>query len=315
MDDDRDSALAMIARLYYIENMDQREIAKLVGISRSQISRLLQQARERGIVRISVDPYEPRCGDLEARLVDRFGLTRAVVIRTLRSLSGLQIRQTIGRFAGPVVSEWIKPGNVIGFAGGRTVAEVVSHLASGEGAGRGVTTVQLMGNIGPDLTAIDAIELTRAVAGCFGGVYYALSAPVLVLDNELRDALMGHEHMRSIWRLIGMMDQAFVGIGTLADSAFIDRGVLSGADRERLHEAGAVGEICGRFYDVDGQECDTEYRDRVISVTLEELRAVPEVTAITHSGDRSPAIVAALRGRLIKSLVIDEEGARGLLRE
>ena len=51
---------------------------------------------------------------------------------------------------------------------------------------------------------------------------------------------------------------ALVGIGVLSDSVFIDRGFLKPDDAYRLEQIGVTGEICGRFYNEQGQECETE---------------------------------------------------------
>jgi DNA-binding transcriptional regulator LsrR (DeoR family) len=80
-----------------------------------------------------------------------------------------------------------------------------------------------------------------------------------------------------------------------------------------LERAGAVGEICGRFFDARGNECATAWRDRVISVQLTQLRAIPQVVGVVSGSDRSAAILAAVRGGILKSLVIDEIGANALL--
>jgi DNA-binding transcriptional regulator LsrR (DeoR family) len=106
---------------------------------------------------------------------------------------------------------------------------------------------------------------------------------------------------------------ALVGIGTLGNSVFLERGVLTSDDAEELAEAGAVGEICGRFFDAKGNECDTPWRDRAMSIEVEQLRGIPLVLGVVSGSDRSDAILAAIRGRLIKGLVIDEAGATVLL--
>ncbi len=82
--------------------------------------------------------------------------------------------------------------------------------------------------------------------------------------------------MRAIWRLYDLMQIALVGIGSLSQSSFIERGMLDANDIQKLKEKRAVGEICGRFYDDAGRECETDYRDRVISIGLEELRRTPK---------------------------------------
>jgi DNA-binding transcriptional regulator LsrR (DeoR family) len=95
----------------------------------------------------------------------------------------------------------------------------------------------------------------------------------------------------------------------------IERGVLSAGDLNALKQQGAVGEICGRFFDRHGRECDSPWRDRVLSISLEQLRQIPQVVGIVAGADRSEALAAAIRGRLVKSLLIDEEGAGALLEQ
>ena len=93
---------------------------------------------------------------------------------------------------------------------------------------------------------------------------------------------------------------------------FAARGVFSARDTHELAGCGAVGEICGRFYDKNGRECNSRWRERVLSIDLERIRRIPQVIGIVAGGDRSAAIVAAIRGGLLKALVIDEDAARFL---
>ena len=95
-------------------------------------------------------------------------------------------------------------------------------------------------------------------------------------------------------------------------SAFIERGILAEADLRQL-PAGAVGEICGRFYDHDGLECAVDHSRRVISITLDELRQAADVVGVTAGGRRVEAVQATLNSRLVKSLVTDRDGAAALL--
>src|SRR6185295_2901656 len=116
--------LASAAQMYYVDQLDQREIGELLGVSRSTISRLLKAARERGIVKISVDAFDPRDRDREAALKERFGLHHAIVIRAPGRPSG-NVRRTVGYFAAAAVSELIRTGLMLGIAGGRTLAAMV----------------------------------------------------------------------------------------------------------------------------------------------------------------------------------------------
>lgn len=309
--DETRERLAAAARLYYLDNLGQHEIAGILGISRSQVSRLLTRARELGIVRITVDDYDPRDGELEARLVARYGLRHAVVVRAPER-GAADVRRAVGYFAAPAVSQLVRAGMMLGVAGGRTLAELIGTLAPVPGA-RGVTVVQLMGNIGAAASSIDAVELSRTLAHRFGGAFYTLNAPAIVQDRAARDVLLAHEHIRLVWQLFDSLQLALVGIGSLDESAFIERGVLAAGDLVRLRREGTAGEVCGRFFDGAGRECHSAFRDRVISVDLDALRRCPEVVGVTAGPRRAAAIQAAIRGRLITSLVIDDAGARALL--
>lgn len=303
--------LTSVARMYYLDGRGQQEIAEIVGVSRSRISRALTDARRLGIVRISVDEHEPRSADLEARLRSRYGLRHAFVVKTIGRATE-NVRRTVGYFAAPAVSELIGANATVGVAGGRTLRELIGCMSPPE-AIRNLTVVQLMGNAGPSPTDVDALELSRVLSQRFGGTFFTLNAPAFAHDARTREAFLGHEHIRTIWGLFGSLQVALVGIGSLDDSVFVERGALADTDLVRLRKRGAVGEICGRFYDADGEECSTDHRSRVLSIDFETLRRCPDVVAVTNGTRRTAATKAALAGHLVNSLVIDEPGAEALL--
>jgi len=311
MTDDASALLTTVARMYYTDGLGQQEIAEIVGISRSGVSRALTEARERGIVRISVADYEPRDRALEERLRQGFGLRHAVVVKTIGNATE-NVRRAVGYFGGPAVSDLIDANATLGVAGGRTMRDLITFMDPREWV-RSATVVQLMGNTGPSPTDVDALELSRILAQRFQGSFFTLNAPAFVQDARTRDVFLAHEHIRIIWSLFASLRLALVGIGTLEDSVFVERGALVERDLTRLREAGAVGEICGRFFNDKGDECDTIYRERVVSIDLDTLRRCPDVVGVTNGTRRIAAIRAALVGRLITSLVIDDRGAEELL--
>ena len=172
-----------------------------------------------------------------------------------------------------------------------------------------------MGSIDSTVGPVDALELGHTLARRWGGSFYTLNTPAFVTDRKTRDSLLALAQIRSVWERLGQAGVALVGIGTLENSVFVERGVLSAADLGKLKQRGAVGEICGRFFDQNGRECDSPWRDRVMSIGLDQLREVPQVAGIVAGTDRSAAISAAIRGGLLKSLVIDEAGGAALLAE
>jgi len=206
----------------------------------------------------------------------------------------------------------LRAGQVIGLTGGRVLAELMRHVTSSNHLG-GLRVVQLMGSIGADVAEYDAVELSRNLANTLGGTLYTLNSPALVSSEASRNSFLELEQVRAIWKLYNEMDVALVGIGSLSDSSFIERGTFRAEDLKRMHDLGAVGEMCGRFYDANGHECKSDYRDRVVSIQFNELRRIPLTVGVTAGSGRAEALAPALRVGLVKALIIDEEGARAVL--
>jgi DNA-binding transcriptional regulator LsrR (DeoR family) len=262
-------------------------------------------------VRITVADYDPRRRDLEDRLRTRCGLQTAIVIKAGGGGEGADLRRTVGHFGAAAVADLITPQTVVALAGGRTLHAVVHHLSSAPA--KTPTVVQAMGSVDPNASVYDAQEIGRVMVQRLGGTFLSLNTPAFFPDKRTRDTLLALEQVRSVHEHLGRARMALVGLGTLTNSVFVERGPLDAAMLRELERAGAVGEVCGRFFDAKGQECATAWRDRVISVQLSQLRKIPLVIAIVSGTDRTAAIEAAIRGQLIKALVIDEAGATALL--
>jgi deoxyribonucleoside regulator len=306
-----DDQLRLAARLYYVDGLGQAEVAKIVSVSQPQVSRLLALARQRALVRISVADYEPRNAPLEQQLQQEFGLKAVSVVKTIPGATAEEARVTVAHFSAPFVASLLESCKVVAVSGGRTLREVVQLLP--EAKERPVTVVQAMGSIDSKVGPVDALELGRALARRWGGFFLTLNTPALVPDKATRDAFLRLEQIRNVWERLATADTALIGVGTLDNSVFVERGVLKAEDLEELRHCGAVGEICGRFYDARGRECASPWRDRVMSIDLEQAKRIPQVIGVVAGGDRSAALRAAIRGGLLKFLVIDEAGAQALL--
>lgn len=303
--------ITSVARLYYLERLGQAEIASIYGVSRSTISRMLTAARELGIVRISVDDYDPRNREAERRLIDTFGLQHAVVVRSVDG-SDVATRRAVGYFGAPDVDSWIGASRVVGVAGGRSLGELLRAIGH-RNQPKDLKVVQLMGMIGSSPSSVDASELSRVLASRFHGEFHNISAPAFVKDKRTRDLFLSHAQIQSVWSRFDSLDLAFIGIGTLEESVFVERKVLDDSELARARRAGAVGEICGRFFDKTGQECDSPFRNRVVSIELDALREGKEVVGVTTGASRGEAVRAALRGGLVHSLVMDDTCAQSVL--
>ncbi len=308
-----DHQLRLAAKLYYVDGLSQTEVAKYVNVSQAHVSRLLAVAQKQGIVRIFVDEYEPRNIELEKRLKQKYGLAAAAVVKISRTMPAQNLRMAVGRFSVHFVSSFISDGCTVALSGGRTLHELITQLPPAVRNLRGV--LQAMGNVDSNITPIDAQELGRLLASHFHSPFYALSSPAFIMDKADRDSFLRLDQIKGMRKRFDEVDLALVGIGSMEDSVFIERGVFTRKDLQDLRKAGAVGEICGRFFDRNGKECATVWKDRVVSIEIDQLRKIPNVICIISGVERAVALRAAIRGGLIKSLAIDEAVAEALLEE
>jgi DNA-binding transcriptional regulator LsrR (DeoR family) len=309
-----DSQLLLAARLYYVDGILQSQIARMAGVSQAKVSRMLAVARERGLVQISVPEFDPRDATLEKQLRSRFKLANAIVVRQLPGQSVAELRSTLGYFAGPLVAAWLERQATVAIAGGRTLACLTDAMSRRPKASP-IAVVQAMGNVDATPGPYDASEIGRNLAQRWGGAYLALNTPAFAPDAAVCRQLMALPDVRAVFDRLVSAQTALVGVGNLENSVFIERGILKPRHIQQLRDAGAVGEILGRFYDAAGRECATPFRESVVSLPLEKLRHVPMVAGVVAGSDRTAAIRGAIRGGILKTIVTDAGAAQALLEE
>jgi len=304
--------LLLVSTLYYLEGLGQAKVSELAGISQATVSRLLEEARKRGIVQISVKPFSPRDNEIEDKIKKIHNLGTVVVIKTTPGHSEENRRRALGHFAGPIVSCMIQPNSAICVAAGRHINSLTDNMFP-SGNKPGVTFIQAMGDISTHIKEDDAIEITRKLSKRWNGQFLRLQAPAITTNSHTHDAFVSHDQIKFVLSRIGNADLAFVGVGMHGNSVFYDRDFLKTNDINYLIQKGVVGEICGHFFNKSGEECDTEYRNHVIGVSLEQLKKIPQVIAVTSGANRAEALAAAIKGNLINSIIIDDIGAKALL--
>lgn len=305
--------LLLVASLYYIEGLGQAKVAKLAGLSQANVSRLLQEARRKGIVQIQVKPFSPRDQVLEKKLTDKFHFRHCIVIKTIPGQTSEQYRYTMGHFAAPVLSQLIKSGSVVCVAAGRHMNAVTEEMRPHQPTYNNIF-IQATGDISTQIQENDAIELTRRLAKRWGGQYYRLQAPAITPDHRSYQIFVEHEQIKYVLNQMDRANLAIVGIGNPVNSVFYTNEFSEKYKLNILKSRGMVGEICGHFLDQDGNECETVYTHRIIGINLEQLKKIPEVVAVTGGKDRAPAVRAAAKAGIINSLVIDDYSAAELLR-
>ena len=313
MDDQRLNYLAQIAAWYYEEGLDQETIATHIDRSRSMVSRLLDEARQSGLVEVRVNYPLPTDPQLEARLCETFGLTQAVVLAAPPDDNDTLIRR-LGELAARSLQQALHPGIVIGVGWGKGVHAVVRAMPVWPVPDS--TVVQLIGAVGHGDPMVDGAELARWLADKLGASYRYLAAPLLVEDEAVARSLLRQRAIAETLDLATRAEVAVVGIGTVRPelSSLKRAGYLSTGDLERLEQAGVVGDFLARQFDVDGRLVDVAHNRRVIGLAdLDGLRTKARVIAVAGSAIKAPAVLGALRAKFANVLVTDALAATEVL--
>lgn len=306
--------LATVASLYYTLNQSQSAIAKRLDISNSTVSRLLKEARDKGVVDIRINMPIPRDVELEQELINVFGLRDAYVLQTSGDGSWETRTDAIGQLAANYIERMLERfpvGSSVGAAWGRGVYAAVMALP--DHAAQNINAVPLIGGVGT--LAIDSPDVTRIIAQKLGGRHHDLPAPILVERPEVRDMLLQEPSVQVGIQRANDVHMAILGIGTVVDeaSSFLRSGLLSTTDLARLRAEGIVGEICGYFYDIHGEYQPYEINRRTIGLELKQLREIEIVLAVAYGLPKVEAIYGALQGGYLNVLVTDDQAANGLL--
>jgi DNA-binding transcriptional regulator LsrR (DeoR family) len=200
----------------------------------------------------------------------------------------------------------------VALAGGRTLYALAPNMTPAGKAGN-LTLVQAMGCVGAVPEAWDSLEIGRTIAGAWSAPFLMLNTPALFPDAKTRNTMAQLPQIRFVLERLRTADLALVGVGTLENSIFHERQALDQDTLKTLAKAGAVGEICGHYYNECGEECRHTLRDRVAGMELDWLRRMDNVVAVVIGEDRAVAVLSAIRGGLVKSVVTNSLlGARML---
>lgn len=302
--------LGKVSTLYYVQDQTQQEIADRMGISRPTVSRLLQDAKEYGIVQITVLPQRGLHLELESKLEASFGLTTAQVVNVDPDHPDL-LRQ-LGSSAAGYLARTVHPDMTIGLAWGTTLNAMVHALSPMPT--NNVRVVQTLGGIGPPDAEAYAADLVRRMAQVLGASGVLLPAPGVVSTPAVRDALREDPHVEAALNHLNSLDTIFVGIGSLTSNAVLnDTKSLPPGTHAELVAAGAVGDIALRFFDANGVPVKTSLDERVLGITVDQLRRTPRVVAIAGGLEKVEAIRAALKAELVDVLVTDTVTAEALV--
>jgi deoxyribonucleoside regulator len=309
---DRASLLADVSEMYYLEEKNQAEIAKAIGVTRSMISRMLTEARESGIVEIRIQRPLQSDPELESALKEKFDLKDVFVVVTSHR-SGERLTRILGSAGAQMLKRYLAPQKILGLAWGTSISATVDTFEVTEPMP--LKVVQLVGAMGAHNMKYDGHDLVARISEKLGGEAYYLNAPYLCQSAEMARSLLETKSIRETISVGKKADVALLGIGTtsLEHSSFYLAGYVTRRELEELRRAGAIGDVCGLHFDVNGQPACDDFCERLVSIRRPDLLSIPVRLGVAGGEGKADAILGALRSRYVNMLVIDSLTARKVL--
>lgn len=308
--EERNHQLVKIARLYFVNEFNQREIARKLNISIASVSRALSRAKQLGIVQITIDDPSNGLGEIEVAMERRWSLNECIVVPDTETTD--EAYQRMALRVTEMLSRILNNGDTIGVSWGDTLKGVGEHL--GDVGLSNTEVVPIIGAMGTVETGIYPNSIAKEYAERIGGTPYLMNTPAVVDSEEIRNSLQkdrNFQMVRSVWN---RLHAALLSVSSLEeDTSAYREGIFR---RDELHEIRNLGGICATNFsilDENGNELDTPLSRRITNLPFQELKNVRHVVVIAAGGKKVAPLRAALRTGIITTLVTDRECAEALL--
>lgn len=304
--------IAQIAKLYYVDNLTQEMIATQLQVSRSTISRALEDAKLHGIVEVKIHfPYQ-QVQELETALCQRFGLQSARVLKVTKEWTYDETLEGLGILAAQYFQTVVRPRNTVVITSGNSVYHAVKAI---EAQKLELNVIQVMGVTNCENPLIDGPELAQLLVQRLGGSATYMQAPFVVKDPEVYRKLFEEQPFQDMIIRMKKASCALVGVGTVdpASSSLLRTGFSAESLRE-LSRIGAVGEISGQTFNHLGELVVSDKAQKAVSIDLKYLKDIPCVIGISGGMAKANAIHGALTGQMLDVLVTDHYVAEAILK-
>ena len=302
--------------LYYLyeKNYTQTDIAKLLGISRVTLGKLLDEAKREGMVKIEIVDVRGamRLLKMEEQIRRRFGLEYIKLV-DCQNLEGEGILRRIASEGAVYFQNLLRSGMKIGFTWGRTLYQMVEMLPENHSI-RDLTVYTLLGGSASN-AAFQPNIIAQMVVQKYSGSTHIITAPFMCQSEKLCQAIKKEPQIADILEAVADLDLTMVGIGEepVRGTEVLSDYPFDGPIIEELVDAGAVGDICGNFFDIYGRPCRTSLNNRIVSINISDLSHHKKVVGVGGGPAKVRSLLGALNGRYLDALVTDYQTAEKML--
>ena len=309
------SLMVKVAHMYYVDGMKQEEIAGHLSISRSLISMILTEAREVGIVEINIRNPLVNNEELSNSFKTTFGLTDCIIIPTAVQDSAT-LRGLVAQRAVDVFNREVTSSCTVGIAWGRTCFQFVESYKPNTDV-KDLNIVSIIGGSNQTAGYFQVNEMVRQFAEKIKGTPYFIHAPALAASAEEKEMYMKSASMQQLLGIWDNLDIVVCGIGTLPSLSENERETYSGEYEiyKQLEENKAVGDLCARYFNIQGEFIKGDYCKRLIGIPAESLKKAKKIICIASGKGKVHSIRGALHANIIDILICDEQTAKAVLND
>ena len=306
-----------VASLYHERGLGQARIAEQLGLSQARVSRLLKQAEQLGIVRITVHVPEGVHAEVEQQLEERYGLDEAILVEV--DSGALRDDEAVSRALASTVASYLElmvpTFESIGVSSWSSTLLAAVNAMRPIGPGATKSVVQVLGGVGVASAQRFATRLTERLAQLAKAEPVFMLAPGVVASPAAKRVLLADPSCRQAVAHYDDLSAVLMGIGAIPPSRMLRESgnVFSDQDLADLKRAGAVGDVCMRFYDLQGRPVETDFDQRVIGISTKQIQRARRRIGVAGGRRKFEAIRGALRGGWLSTLITDLDTGQRLL--
>jgi len=309
--EENDAFVTEICWHYYVNEMTQAEIARLMNVTRLRVNQAIQRAKSLGFVKIHIEsPFLPRI-EMQEDLKAFLGLKRAIVGPA--NDAAYDYHRSVGAALAALLTERLASGDwrSLGVSWGLTLDSAIRKLS--RQSHPGLEVVSILGGTAKGST-LNSFGIASGFANVLGARYSVLTAPIYLSEGIDRELFLSQYALKEHFDKFASLDAVLLTCSNVSEKSFlVEHGLPQELTPNALIEAGAIGDVLGQFLDRDGHSVSGEIDSRKVGMPLNEVIQVPEKIMAAAGPHKVDIIKAACRRGLVDTLVTDDTTAKLIL--
>ncbi|WP_424927339.1 sugar-binding transcriptional regulator [Amaricoccus tamworthensis] len=309
--EDSEAFLVEVCWHYFVNEMTQAEIARMLNVTRLRVNQSIQRAKSLGLVKIQIEsPFLARSKQQDA-LKNALGITGAIISPVNRN--DYDYHRPVGAALAAFMTERLRNAawKSIGVSWGLTLDAAIRKLP--RQSHPDLEIVSILGGTAKGST-FNSFGVVSGLADVLGAHYSILTAPIYLSEGIDRDLFLSQYSLSEHFRKFESLDAVLLTCSNVSHKSFlVSHGLPRELTPEGLIAAGAIGDVLGQFLTRDGTPVSREVDDRTIGMLLEQVQQVPEKIMAAAGPHKVDIIAAACRRGLVDTLVTDDLTAELLL--